>query len=1026
MACGGAVGRTQQAERAQQTRGRSLVRLLGSTALVGICLATLAAAALAEGTGGAGGGDNGGGGGNAGQIGAPGDGPGPGGSGGNAGTAPPPQQNANGTNGSDGENLGFGPGGGGGGGGGFSRQFNGSISTPVQGGDGGSGGAGGSGNGGGGGGGAGGDGALVLAPSLVTVSATVTGGNGGHGGDSDGGSAGGGGGGGAGVVLQTSNGLAIIAAVTGGNGGGGGHILTMTGTPGGGGGGGAGVILEQGGSLTIQAAAVTGGDGGPAGNTSGRVGSGGSGVIASDSAIVTVTVGGTVAGGKASGFGSGGAGLDLSAGGGTVLNFGTIRGGDGGAPTQTGLDGAAGGTGSGGATGFRPNTALPGGGGVGIRGKGLSVVNSGIIAGGTSTSGQADAITFTGGTNRLELRVGSTITGNVVAFSAADTLALGGATNGAFDVEQIGAAAQYRGFGLFEKTGTSTFTLTGTNTAALPWTVNGGTLLVNGSIANSTMTVNAGGTLGGTGTIGATAINGGTLSPGNSIGTITVASLTLTAASSYLVEVSPAAADRTDVDTTATLAGTVNAVFAPGSYVARNYTILSATGGLGGTQFGALATTNLPVGFDASLSYVGNNVLLNLVAQLGMLPSDNLNRNQQNVATALNDFFNSGGTLPPGFVTVFGLTGPTLGNALTQLSGEHATGIQQASNLSTGMFLNAMLDPFVAGRSGGFGAAMAYAPDAREAYAADMPVKAPPLGPSFEQRWSVWGSAYGGQNRTDGDPVVGSNDLRATAGGFAAGADYRVSPSSVIGAAVAIGETRWNVSGLGKGDADVAQIGGYASTRWDALYVSGAVALGWHRAATDRTVTIAGTDRLEADFNATSWGGRLEGGYRYGGPAFGITPYAAVQMQGIQTSAYSEVATAGSNQFALSYGDESVTDTRSELGAWLDSRHALASGAYLILRGRRRLGARLQPRQPHPGRVPDAAGRELCGGRRRRAARRRPHLGGGGITHDQRRIADREIRRRVRQPLAHAGRHRHAQIRVVAAPLVRSPWRRTP
>ena len=47
--------------------------------------------------------------------------------------------------------------------------------------------------------------------------------------------------------------------------------------------------------------------------------------------------------------------------------------------------------------------------------------NSGSIAGGLSGDGvtRADAIMFTGGTNTLELRLGSTITGNVVAFSAA-------------------------------------------------------------------------------------------------------------------------------------------------------------------------------------------------------------------------------------------------------------------------------------------------------------------------------------------------------------------------------------------------------------------------------------------------------------------------------------------------------------------------------------------------------------------------------------------------------------------------------
>jgi T5SS/PEP-CTERM-associated repeat protein len=69
-------------------------------------------------------------------------------------------------------------------------------------------------------------------------------------------------------------------------------------------------------------------------------------------------------------------------------------------------------------------------------------------------------------------------------------------------------------------------------------TVNGGTLLANGSIAASTTTVNAGGTLGGSGSVGNTTINGGTLSPGNSIGTLSVqGNLVLTAAATYLVEV---------------------------------------------------------------------------------------------------------------------------------------------------------------------------------------------------------------------------------------------------------------------------------------------------------------------------------------------------------------------------------------------------------------------------------------------------------------------------------------------------------
>ncbi len=41
---------------------------------------------------------------------------------------------------------------------------------------------------------------------------------------------------------------------------------------------------------------------------------------------------------------------------------------------------------------------------------------------------------------------------------------------------------------------------------------------------------------------------------------------------------------------------------------------------------------------------------------------------------------------------------------------------------------------------------------------------------------------------------------------------------------------------------------------------------------------------------------------------------------------YSEAATAGSNQFALSFGSRTATTTRAELGAWFDSRHLFASG----------------------------------------------------------------------------------------------------
>ena len=43
------------------------------------------------------------------------------------------------------------------------------------------------------------------------------------------------------------------------------------------------------------------------------------------------------------------------------------------------------------------------------------------------------------------------------------------------------------------------------------------------------------------------------------------------------------------------------------AYATRTYTILSAAGGLGGTTFNSLTTTNLPAGFAASLSYTNSD-----------------------------------------------------------------------------------------------------------------------------------------------------------------------------------------------------------------------------------------------------------------------------------------------------------------------------------------------------------------------------------------------------------------------------------
>ena len=73
-------------------------------------------------------------------------------------------------------------------------------------------------------------------------------------------------------------------------------------------------------------------------------------------------------------------------------------------------------------------------------------------------------------------------------------------------------------------------------------------MLVNGSLAAGAVTVQSGGTLGGTGVINGpvTVQSGGTLSPGTSIGTLTINN-NLTLAGNILVEINKASSPSNDL-----------------------------------------------------------------------------------------------------------------------------------------------------------------------------------------------------------------------------------------------------------------------------------------------------------------------------------------------------------------------------------------------------------------------------------------------------------------------------------------------
>ena len=300
---------------------------------------------------------------------------------------------------------------------------------------------------------------------------------------------------------------------------------------------------------------------------------------------------------------------------------------------------------------------------------------------------------------------------------------------------------------------------------------------------------------------------------------------------------------------------------------------------------------------------------------ISLLPTS-ADNSQRAVANALDTYVGSGGTLTLDFLNLYNLSPTELASAFSQLQGEAGTGIAQAGTQAMNSFLSLVTNPFNNNRPFPLNRPPSV-------IGPRMPLKAPPRMPlkalgyanespssparsafdsvdsiafGGERRWGVWGGGYGGQNITTGDASAGTHDRTARVYGIAAGLDYRITPDTVVGFALGGGGTNFGLAGgYGSGSSDMFQAAIYSMTRINAAYISGALAYGWHHVTTDRFLTVAGTDHLTADFDANSFGGRIEGGYRfaipglYYVPSFGITPYAAVQVQTYLTPSYSEI-----------------------------------------------------------------------------------------------------------------------------------------
>ncbi|RZL42483.1 MAG: autotransporter domain-containing protein [Variovorax sp.] len=466
---------------------------------------------------------------------------------------------------------------------------------------------------------------------------------------------------------------------------------------------------------------------------------------------------------------------------------------------------------------------------------------------------------------------GTSITGATTTLKGSATSFGSGAirNDGALVIDQASDAAfanAMAGTGALTKTGAGMLNLTGDSSGFTgATTLAAGRLAVNGSLAGSIVTAQAGTTLSGAGTVGGVlARTGSTVAPGNSPGTLSVTGdYHQASGATYAAEVVPGGtvSDRIAVSGTATLdSGSVIRVskYGTGGYVpGTRYTVLSATGGVTGTYV-LTGETDISAFYALGATYDANHVYLDTV-QMRPLAAAAATPNQAAAASGVQSL-----ALVKGLPTAIGSlrTDEDARKAFDQLSGELHASVRTVF-LEDSRFV-------------------------REATTRQVHAS----GDASGSGESVWAHAYGASGRYDGDGNAAG--LQRDIGGMFVGTDAAVAGGTRLGVVGGYGHSRINLKeGRGSATVDTYSLGLYGGTQWDRTRLSFGANEAWHKLSTNRSVGMEGfADQLSGDYRARTTQLYGDVGYRMGAdldlaPA-ALEPFASLAWVDLRTSSMQE------------------------------------------------------------------------------------------------------------------------------------------
>lgn len=437
----------------------------------------------------------------------------------------------------------------------------------------------------------------------------------------------------------------------------------------------------------------------------------------------------------------------------------------------------------------------------------------------------------------------------------------------------------------------------------------GGGARVNGVLESSVYNL---GLLGGSGTVRGNVINSGLVSPGNSIGTLTIQGDYIhNSGAVYLVEIdSTGASDRLDIRGTATLNGGTVKISAPRRLYldGTHWNILEADGGISG-RFSSLNQPHSAT-LDFGLSYSSNSV--NMVVERTPYQEFGTTDNGVTVGAALDRVLplarNSGDALEQYLISLdFDYSAEQIGSALKEIDPEMYGAFSEnarvsASHFSSGLsqHLSQQYEMDILGLRTGDGSDII-------AKSQGENVGVDPL----DRHWQLWGRGLGGATdlTTEGNLGYSSSTTGVIMGG-----DGQIFENVRLGLALGSSSSDLDFDGLDSGEQDSIITGCYGDYLYGRLHGDFSFSYGWYNGNGVKELKLPYTSHLmSSDIDSTSLQTHLGVDSLFGDNLL-FGPLASLDYIRVETDNFGEKGAAG---ISLNIDEKKEDYLLSKLGAKL-------------------------------------------------------------------------------------------------------------